>query len=164
MKRVTSAVSLVVCSLAIAAAASAGGWATVGLSSTPEELSAGKTWAVDLKVLQHGRTPLADVKPTVTITGKETGKKLVFAAEPTDRVGVYRAKVKFPAAGTWSYEVDDGFGRTHTFAPVEIARAADGGGIPAWLLAGGLIVALAASLLVVLPRLRRGRIPAIVRP
>ena len=49
-----------------------------------------------------------------------------FKARPTSRVGVYRARVVFPGAGTWRYEVYDAFteyggARTHRFKPVEIA-------------------------------------------
>ena len=52
--------------LAVAAvavpAASAGGWATVGLSSLPPSgLEANQAWPVDITVLQHGQTPLAGV-------------------------------------------------------------------------------------------------------
>ena len=40
------------------AAASAGGWATVAMSSHPSKANPGKPWTVDLTVLQHGQTPL----------------------------------------------------------------------------------------------------------
>ena len=74
MRRVLLAVGLL---LVFAPAARAGGWATVGLSSTPS----GKTWVVDLTVLQHGVTPLTDVKPAVVISSGD--KREVFAAKPT---------------------------------------------------------------------------------
>lgn len=49
-----------------------------------------------------------------------------FLASPTKRTGRYRARVVFPTAGTWRYEVFDGFtehggARTHRFPPVRIA-------------------------------------------
>ena len=49
-----------------------------------------------------------------------------FRARPTNRTGRYRARVVFPRAGNWRYEVYDGFteyggARTHRFAPVKIA-------------------------------------------
>jgi hypothetical protein len=97
----------------------AGGWATVSLSPPPEDIAAGTPWVVDLEVLQHGKTPLEDVEPTVTVTGG--GEREVFPARPTGEPGVYRARVIFPSGGTWSYEVDDGFTQTHTFPPVEVA-------------------------------------------
>lgn len=125
--------------LALAGTAAAGGWATVQLSSTPRGLSAGEPWVVDITVLQHGRTPLDGLKPTLTIrkspritSGVAKGRPTTrtFLARPTGSPGVYRARVVFPSAGTWSYEVFDGFVRyggaqTHRYAPVKIARIAD---------------------------------------
>jgi hypothetical protein len=125
--------------LVCASAALAGGWATVKLSSRPNGLATGEPWIVDVTVLQHGLAsqPLCCVKPTVTIRkvaktrspSSSLGGPLTprtFAAKPTSRIGVYRARVVFPRAGTWRYEVYDGFtayggARTHTFKPVRIA-------------------------------------------
>jgi hypothetical protein len=142
--------------LVLAPAAHAGGWATVSLSSTPDGAQPGKPWVVDMTVLQHGRTPLTDVRPVVTIRQGATRRD--FAARRTGRPGVYRAAVTFPAAGRWTYEIDDGFvsAMPHTYPPVEIRRAAaaDGGGPNlAWLLPGLAALALAAALLA-RPRLR----------
>jgi hypothetical protein len=112
-------------------AASAGGWATVGLSSLPPSgLKPNQGWPVDITVLQHGRTPLAGVTPIVRI--RDGGGKVVdsFTAKPTGKTGVYHAVVTFPDEGTYSYEVYDGFVRyggaqTHTFKPVEIGAPGD---------------------------------------
>ena len=124
--------------LVSASTALAGGWATVKLGSSPKNLSAGEPWVVDITVLQHGLAtqPLCCVKPTLTIrrvvsarTTSSTTKEpraWTFKARATSRVGVYRARVVFPGAGTWRYEVYDGFteyggARTHTFKAVKIA-------------------------------------------
>jgi hypothetical protein len=128
----------VVAALVFASTAFAGGWATVKLSSLPKGVSAGEPWVVNITVLQHGLAtqPLCCVKPTVTIrkvvglrsTSASSSTLKVFQARPTGRTGVYRARVVFPSAGTWRYEVWDGFtqyggARTHTFSPVKIAPA-----------------------------------------
>ncbi len=122
--------------LACASTALAGGWATVKLSSSPKGLSADEPWVVDITVLQHGLAsqPLCCLKPTVTIRSvgplrstSATGRKSrTFRARATSRPGVYRARIVFPSAGTWRYEVFDAFteyggARTHTFGPVKIA-------------------------------------------
>jgi hypothetical protein len=113
----------------------AGGWATVKLSSTPKGVSAGEPWVVSITVLQHGLAtqPLCCLRPTVTIrkvaarsTSARYGVSKTFLAKPTGRIGVYRARVVFPTAGSWRYEIFDGFtryggARTHTFAAVRIA-------------------------------------------
>ena len=163
---------LLVIGLVMPAAAGAGGWATAGLSSTPEGVAPGQTWKVDITVLQHGRTPLDGLQPSVVIRSGDTTRE--FAAAPTGKSGVYRAAVVFPTAGRWDYEVLDGFiDQPHTFPAVQIggdgavpaaaaqsqppaAPPADGGGISAgWLLAAGAALALAGALLVLDRRRRR---------
>lgn len=141
---------LLVLALAAVAApvASAGGWATVGVSSLPKGTDAGKTWAVDLTVLQHGRTPLEGINPVVTIANGD-GVSREFAATPAGKPGVYHVDVIFPSSGTWSYEIWDGFTRTHTFKPVEIGDAGAGSSFPT-LPVGGAALGLgllAAALL-----------------
>jgi hypothetical protein len=138
--------------LAVAAvavpAASAGGWATVGLSSLPTGTPAGDKWSVDMTVLQHGVTPLEGIAPVLTITDGG-GDSQKFTGRPTGKPGVYRADVVFPSAGTWSYEIWDGFSQTHTFKPVEIG--APGNSFP-YLpvgIAAVLALALAAATTVV---------------
>ena len=124
-----------VVALTCASTAFAGNWATVRLSSSPKGFTADKPWVVDITVLQHGLAsqPLCCLKPTVTIrsvapvrsTSAIRKKSLTFRARPTSRPGVYRARIVFPSAGTWRYEVFDAFteyhgARTHTFAAVKI--------------------------------------------
>jgi len=141
--------------LAVAAAvavpvASAGGWATVGLSSLPPSgLEPNQAWPVDITVLQHGETPLAGVTPIVRV--RDGGGKVVesFTAKPTGKTGVYHAVVSFPGSGTYSYEVYDGFttyggAKTHTFKPVEIG--APGDSFPYLPVAVALALALALAL------------------
>ncbi len=139
--------------LIAAVPALAGGWATVGLSSTPAGAEPGKPWNVDITVLQHGTTPMQGITPFVNITGAG-GETRQFAATPTDKPGVYRASVVFPTAGRWSYEIDDGFmGQRHTYpavtvaAPAPAAPVSDGGnGIASgwlWGAGGALVLALA---------------------
>jgi hypothetical protein len=130
----------VVGALALASTALAGGWATVKLSSSPKNVSAGEPWVVEIKVLQHGLAtqPLAGLKPTLTIRKVLSARTIssnvkeplsrTFKARATSRIGVYRARVMFPSAGTWRYEVYDAFteyggARTHRFKPVTIAPA-----------------------------------------
>jgi hypothetical protein len=124
--------------LVCASTALAGGWATVKLNSSPKNVSAGQPWVVDITVLQHGLAtqPLAGLRPTLTIrrvlSARTTSSSLegpqsrTFRARPTAKVGVYRARVVFPSAGRWRYEVYDAFteyggAQTHRFKAVAIA-------------------------------------------
>jgi len=145
----------IIASLALPAIASAGGWATVGLSSTPDGLKPGATWNVELTIMQHGRTPLSNVHPSVTIAS--AGVTRTFASEPAGRPGVHRASVRFPAAGTWRYVVDDGFTARHTYPPVQIGAAAGGGAAIAYdrLALAALAGIAAAGLALLVPRRRR---------
>jgi hypothetical protein len=125
MMRRAAVVGLAATALAVVpGVASAGGWATVGLSPTPKGMAAGEPWTVRLTVLQHGRTPLQGVHPQVIIQ-RGASKALRFQARPTKQPGVYSARVVFPTAGRWSYRVDDDFSQVHRFSPVLIARAAE---------------------------------------
>ena len=116
-----------VASLAWAGAAQAGCMATVGLSPMPQAgIQAGQAWITNVKVLQHGRTPLAGAKPEIRIRNA-SGRLIRFAARATATRGVYRARVVFPAAGRWRLSVYDGFpvaecARVHTFAAVTVFR------------------------------------------
>ncbi len=125
MKRIVLLL-VVAAGLVLPGVARAGCMATVGLSSLPKPgLEPGQPWIVTIRVLQHGRTPMANAKPAVRIRNA-AGKLFVFKAKPTARVGSYRARVVFPAAGRYRLAVYDGFpyaecARVHTFKPVVIA-------------------------------------------
>lgn len=109
------------------AVANAGGFATTGLSSTPDGLRAGEAWKVELTILQHGRTPLSDLKPEVVLTDAD-GNRTTFAARPTGRAGRYAATVRFPKAGQWRYTVYDGFNNAVPATyPAVLIRSPDAG-------------------------------------
>jgi hypothetical protein len=154
--------------LAAPAVAGAGGFATAGLSSTPDDVAAGKPWNVDITILQHGRTPLDGLSPVVQIRSGDSFEE--FAATPTGKAGVYRAEVIFPKTGTWEYVVLDGFnnGLPHTFPAVRIGDGAaspaapsppdpapaqapappsDDGIAAGWLWGAGLLLVLALAVL-----------------
>ncbi len=149
--------------LGLPAAATAGGWATVSLSSTPDGLGPGAPWDVEMTILQHGKTPLDGVEPSITLTNGATGKTEYVAAKPTGRPGVYEARAVFPDAGRWTYTVDDGFSRVHDYPAVTISGAASapaaagGDGFPWTALGIALLAGAAAALLTTGVRRRRSR-------
>ena len=112
--------------LAVPGVAHAGGFATTGLSSTPDGLRAGEPWKVELTILQHGVTPLADLRPEV-VTRDADGNRTTYAARPTDRAGHYAATVRFPKPGQWTYFVYDGFNNAvPTTYPAVVIQPASG--------------------------------------
>ena len=144
--------TLTLLALALPVTAAAGGYATAGLAPPPAGIEPGDTWRAEITIKSHGVTPAEGLRPTLTIRGPETR---TFAAKPAGRPGVYVAEVVFPTAGSYRYEVMDGYAsQVHTFAPVEIGAlpVPGGGGFPAWAIApivvgGAMAAALAALLL-----------------
>lgn len=141
------ALAVLIVSLVLAAPAAAGGWATVGLGPPDGGIGAGDTWNAEMTILQHGVTPLENVQPAVIIRNGKTEKR--FPATPTGEPGVYNAKVEFPTSGKWTYFVDDGFSRTHSYSPVQIGPVGGGGStLPVWpFVVGALMIVLAAAVL-----------------
>ncbi|MGH3010265.1 MAG: hypothetical protein ACRDMY_00240 [Gaiellaceae bacterium] len=172
MKRILIAAALVG-ALVQAGAASAGCMATVGLAPPPAQTAPGTAWTAEVTVLQHGVNALPNAstaRPTLKIVNTETGAQRTFVARGTKNPEVFVARVVFPAAGSWRYEVYDDFSpaecaRTHTFAavtiggpagggtpsgpaPAEPVPAADSGGgepFPVWPVLGGALALLALS-------------------
>jgi hypothetical protein len=156
MKRLLLA--LTVLAVVLPGAATAGGWATVQLSSLPTGTTAGDTWKAELLVLQHGRTPLEGVSPVIRIRNDHVTKE--FTATPTGEPGRYAANVTFPSAGIWQWEIWDGFSQTHTYAPLSVSPDAGvgDGSFPALPLAI-VVVAMAGALALVLVTRRRRSAP-----
>lgn len=151
----TRAALVLVAALALAGSASAGGFATVQLGATPYGVATGGTWSTDLTVLQHGRTPLDGLSPTVTISNGT--QERVFPAVATGRTGVYHVEVVFPSAGTWTWKIWDGFTRTHTYAPVVVGATDDGPGTVDASLGWWIVGLVAAAALVAATALARRR-------
>jgi hypothetical protein len=123
--------------LALPGVAGAGGFATVGLSSLPDGTAPGRPWHVTLTILQHGRTPMSDLRPTVRVASADGLTVRTFAARRAGRPGTYTVSVVFPAAGRWTYSIDDGFTQTHTYAPVAIGASAAVPAVPPAAASGG---------------------------
>ena len=159
MKRLL--LGLALAGLLLPAAASAGGFATVQLSSLPAGTDAGGTWTPTMTILQHGVTPLDGLQPAVRITDT-TGEIQTFAARPTGKPGTYVADVRFSSAGTWRFEIWDGFSQTHTYSPVTIGDEGNAS-FPTDRVAGVLLgaIVLVGGALVLIRRRRPGPRPAL---
>lgn len=152
MKRVV--LGLAVFALALTPAALAGGFATVQLDSLPTGTKAGGTWQAHLLVLQHGRTPLDGLSPVIRIRAGD-GVVQEFPAAPAGAPGRYDANVTFPAAGTWSWEIWDGFSQTHTYSPVAIGTGSGDASFPTVPVGAGAFALALAALAVLVARRRR---------
>ena len=82
----------------------AGGWAVITLDELPTGVVAGEPFTIGFTVLQHGRTPMIDLEPTVT-AGLSSDEKLVVYAEPEGKPGHYMATLTFPTEGEWEWSI-----------------------------------------------------------
>ena len=82
----------------------AGGWAVITLDELPSGVAADEPFTIGFTVLQHGRTPMTDLEPTVTAQLAK-GEKLTFFATPEGKPGYYTATLTFPEAGDWEWSI-----------------------------------------------------------
>lgn len=82
----------------------AGGWAVITLDELPLNVVADKQLTIGFTVLQHGRTPMTNLEPTVT-TRSPSGKEMIFDATPEGQRGHYVATLMFPEEGEWEWSI-----------------------------------------------------------
>lgn len=104
-------------------AALAGGWAITTFDSVPEEFEAGETYTLTYTILQHGRTPVDVDDPSVTFTPTGKGEPLVFEATHLGETGRYTVEVTVPTAGTWDWEVSQGYFESQDLGTLNVADA-----------------------------------------
>jgi len=91
-------------SVIFVAPAFAGGWAVITLDEFPADVVAGEPLTVGFMVLQHGKTPMTDLTPTVTAILSK-GEQFTVNAEPEGKSGHYTATLVFPKEGNWSWSI-----------------------------------------------------------
>jgi hypothetical protein len=124
----------------------AGGWAVITLDELPTNVVANEPVTIGFTVLQHGRTPLDGLYPTIT-ANLYKDQELVAQAEPGDQPGYYTATLIFPKEGEWRWSI-----QAFTMdQPMPMLSVAPAGSIvsnptvakiesaaPPWMLVGGL--------------------------
>ncbi|MDQ3739220.1 MAG: hypothetical protein M3337_08645 [Actinomycetota bacterium] len=171
MKRILALVAGILVTLSLVPAGGAdakGGWAVSTLDPLPT-LEPGETADIGFTVRQHGVTPV-DVSESGNVgIAFRIGKTEFFAAEPQGAVGHYVARVVVPKAGTYQWEVRQGFFAPHPLGTIELSTAepaaappaADASGDGTWLdvvrwLSIGLALGLGLLVAVDVLRSRRG--------
>ncbi len=151
----------IVLALVLPAQASAGGFATAGLSSTPEGLAPGEPWKVDITVLQHGRTPLDGLTPRVRISSGDTTRD--FVARAGRRAGRVPGRGRVPLRRALGLRgarrlhrrdaahVPGGPDRRARRRSPAAPEPDDGGIATGWLLGAGAALVLAAAVLLARP-------------
>ncbi len=116
-------------------AAAWGGWAVTTIHELPDYAVAGQPLTLAFTIRQHGRDPLAGLKPEVEARIGATTLRML--AEPGGAKGEYRSTLTLPSAGRWTLAVRTGFGNsqvtglpldviTRGAAPVALTAAARG--------------------------------------
>ncbi len=91
----------------------------VSMIGAPAAPKAGQAWTATIAVKMDGRYA-AGKAPAVRIVDV-AGKARTIASTPTTKIGVYRARVTFPTAGTWRVLViDRQTGRSYEFRRVAV--------------------------------------------
>jgi hypothetical protein len=82
----------------------AGGWAVITLDDLPFNVVAGEPLSIGFTVLQHGRTPMTDLYPTINAK-LASGETMSVSAEPNGKPGHYSATLTFPKEGSWEWSI-----------------------------------------------------------
>src|SRR2546421_11606325 len=111
MRRFVLFGALVTAALPFAAVTAAKEMPTVRISAPPAKLRPHMVWRATLTYTIEGQP--ADIQgwsPYVQIHKEGTRITRIFLADATRKTGVYRARVVFASAGSWSYDVGDANG------------------------------------------------------
>ena len=138
--------------LALPATTAAGGWVVVTLDALPQAATTGQELTIGFMVRQHGQTPLAGERPTLTFQHGATGEQITVTAREEGPRGHYVAQVTLPQPGAWQWAVE--VWQHHPMPALEVrpgtvaSAGATPTGAPAWLpLAGAAALTLLAALL-----------------
>jgi hypothetical protein len=102
----------------------AGGWAVITLDELPMNIVAGEPFTVGFMVLQHGRTPMTDLHPTITANLYKE-QELVIDAEPEGKPGHYMATVTVLKEGEWQWSIQ-AFTMDQNMPVLNVAAASSG--------------------------------------
>ena len=90
----------------------------IALAGKPSVATAGQAWTATVSITRD-KEPQAGKPPTIRLISmsiSSAGRVVNINARPTSKLGVYRARVAFPSAGTWRVVVIDTMtGRAYSF-------------------------------------------------
>jgi hypothetical protein len=131
---------------ALGGTALAGGWALTVVNDAPQEFEAGTEHQITYTILQHGRSG-ANVESTSLDFFHPRFKGLLsFPGEPTGNPGEYVAAVTLPTAGSWSWEVNQGWFGVQELGSIDVLTPTTGafgqGDIARYVLLLGTVLAV----------------------
>src|SRR5258706_9875329 len=101
--RVSTALALLL-ALALSIPTFAGGWAVITVDKLPSGIVAGEPFEIGFTVLQHGKTPMSGLDPTITAALSKSNT-FVVNAKPDGAIGHYTATLIFPKEGNWKWSI-----------------------------------------------------------
>lgn len=110
-------------SLIFVVPAYAGGWAVITLDELPSNVVAGEPLKIGFTVLQHGKTPMSGLTPTIT-ANLDKEAEFVVSAEPEGESGHYTATLNFPTEGEWQWSIQ-AFAMDQPMPTLSVASALD---------------------------------------
>jgi hypothetical protein len=97
----------------------------IALAGKPSVATAGQAWTATVSITRD-KEPQAGRAPTIRLISmsiSSAGRVVNINARPTSKLGVYRARVAFPSAGTWRVVVIDTMtGRAYSFGRTAVRR------------------------------------------
>jgi|GraSoiStandDraft_10_1057309.scaffolds.fasta_scaffold630570_2 hypothetical protein len=110
----------------VAAPAASAKERNIALAGKPTSTSAGKAWRATVSITRD-KQPDAGKAPTIRLINNAVstaGRVVNIPTRTTSSVGVYRARVVFPSAGTWRVVVIDTMtGRAYSFGRTSVRAA-----------------------------------------
>jgi hypothetical protein len=104
----------------------AGGWAVTSLDPLPDELRADALYQIGYTIRQHGQTPYPNAATSLELTAPD-GRTLRFDARAGAQPGQYVAEVRFPAAGGYSWRVNQDWFGVQELGTITVLPAAPAG-------------------------------------
>jgi hypothetical protein len=104
----------------------AGGWAVTSFDTLPPQFVAGQTYRLGYTIRQHGVSPFSGAQTRIVITST-AGEIETFSFDGVadGAAGHYVADVRFPASGTWTWQVDQNPFATQPLGSLTVQTGAD---------------------------------------
>jgi hypothetical protein len=111
----------------------------------PAGLVAGEPWRMSVTIRDHRGNFVPGPPPRLSAQNLGTGETREASAHPTRTKGVWTFAIRFPDAGPWRYEVEDGWGKSQSWPVIQVAAAparsdSRGAGL-GWIAGAGAVLA-----------------------
>ena len=121
----------------------AGGFAITTFDQLPSSMHAHEAYQLGYTIRQHGITPVPGLATRIVAQLPSSAETAAFPGRPEGEPGHYVAEVRFPSAGAWQWQVEQGPFAPQQLGSVSVLAAA--GAAPAVPRATSTVVELAVA-------------------